>query len=291
MKATESIERAAAVQRGWRECGPSRKAAILRAIAHALNEGRSLILATAASETALTEAELAPEFSRMTRTLEMFADLVEDGKWVRAAISVPEADAARAIGPNHDVRSMLVPLQGAVIVFGASNFPLAYGVCGGDTASALAAGCPVVVKEHPAHRQTGQLLAKVARDAIRSAGFDPDLLCYIEDDGKETAALARVVVEHPQAAAVGFTGSTKVGMTLVRIAGARQRPIPVFAEMGSVNPNIIFQGALAGRAAAIARALADSIAARHGQQCTCPGIVLVPLFEDKKKRSRQPAIK
>lgn len=235
-----------------------------------------MIIATASSETALTDTELAPEFSRMTRTLEMFASLVEEGSWVRAAHSPPEPNASDAIGPNHDVRSMLIPLRGAVIVFGASNFPLAYGVCGGDTASALAAGCPVVVKEHPAHRNTGRLIANIARDSIKSTGIDPDILCYAEDNGEDTAALARLLVDHTSAAAVGFTGSTKVGTSLIKIANSRAVPIPVFAEMGSVNPNVIFSGALATRAKEIAKSLSDSIAARHGQQCTCPGIVLVP---------------
>lgn len=266
----------AATQRAWKARGGHGRAGVLRAMAGALEQGRALILATAAAETALTDAELAPEFSRMTQTLEMFAALVEEGKWVRAAVSPAESDPSKAIGPNHDVRSILVPLRGAVIVFGASNFPLAYGVCGGDTASALAAGCPVVVKEHPAHRQTGRLLAQIARDAINASGFDPDLLGYVEDDGRDTAALARALVEHPNAAAVGFTGSTTVGATLIKIANARPVPIPVFAEMGSVNPSIIFPGALASRSGEIAKQLASSIAARHGQQCTCPGIVLVP---------------
>lgn len=255
------------------------RARLLRSIAATLNDARDLIIATCSQESALTSEELAPEFARMTRTLEMFADVVDDGRWTRTAISPNESDPTKAIGPNHDIRSFLIPLRGAVIVFGASNFPLAYGVCGGDTASALAAGCPVVVKEHPAHRNTGRLLAQIARDAIKSAGFDPDLLCYVEDDGKDTASLARSLVEHPDAAAVGFTGSTKIGTTLISIANARAIPIPVFAEMGSVNPNIIFPGALASRAKDIARQLAASILARHGQQCTCPGLVFVPSNE------------
>jgi len=265
---------AANLQRSISDSGA--RSRLLRAIESALDDARSLIIATCSQETALTAEELAPEFSRMTRTLEMFASLLESGKWNRAAHSPPEPNASDAIGPNHDVRTMLIPLRGAVIVFGASNFPLAYGVCGGDTASALAAGCPVVVKEHPAHRNTGRLIASIARDAIKSSGVNPDVLCYAEDDGLNTAEFARELIEHPSAAAVGFTGSTTVGMSLIKIANGRPVPIPVFAEMGSVNPNIIFPGALATRAKEIAKSLADSIAARHGQQCTCPGIVLVP---------------
>lgn len=265
---------AANLQRSISDSGA--RSRLLRAIESALDDARSLIIATCSQETALTAEELAPEFSRMTRTLEMFASLLESGKWNRAAHSPPEPNASDAIGPNHDVRSVLIPLRGVVIVFGASNFPLAYGVCGGDTASALAAGCPVVVKEHPAHRNTGRLLAQIAHDAIQSSGLDPDLLGYVEDDGTDTAGLARSLVEHPNAAAVGFTGSTTIGTTLIKIANARPIPIPVFAEMGSVNPNIIFPGALASRSAEIVEQLAASIAARHGQQCTCPGIIFVP---------------
>ncbi|MFO0861428.1 MAG: aldehyde dehydrogenase family protein [Phycisphaerales bacterium] len=257
----------------------SSRRTILQNLAFAMSNASDLIIATASAEIALSQDELVPEFSRMTRTLEMFADLLRDDNWTRPAASPAAPDPSDAIGPNHDIRSFLIPLRGAVIVFGASNFPLAYGVCGGDTASALAAGCPVVVKEHPAHRNTGRLLAQIARDAVNSAGFDPDLLCYVEDDGKDTASLARSLVEHPDAAAVGFTGSTKIGTTLINIANARAIPIPVFAEMGSVNPNIIFPGALASRAKDIARQLAASILARHGQQCTCPGLVFVPSNE------------
>ncbi|MBX3381338.1 MAG: aldehyde dehydrogenase family protein, partial [Phycisphaeraceae bacterium] len=208
MNPAESVVACAGCQRAWTALPASERGRVLRAIASSLDQSRSLIIAAAASETSLTDAELAPEFTRMTRTLEMFAAIVEDGKWVRAAVSLAESDPSKAIGPNHDVRSKLIPLRGAVIVFGASNFPLAYGVCGGDAASALAAGCPVVVKEHPAHRNTGRLIASIARDAIKSAGFDADLLGYVEDDGKDTAALAKSLVEHPNAAAVGFTGST-----------------------------------------------------------------------------------
>lgn len=269
----DQISVAATIQRPMRATDARRS--MLVAIARSLEQARDLIIATASSETALTAPELAPEFARMTRTLEMFADLIESDRWTRPAISPPQTDPSKAIGPNHDVRSMLIPLRGVVIVFGASNFPLAYGVCGGDTASALAAGCPVVVKEHPAHRNTGRLLAQIARDVIKSSGLDPNLLGYVEDDGTDTAGLARALVEHPNAAAVGFTGSTTIGTTLIKIANARPIPIPVFAEMGSVNPNVIFPAALASREDAIIDQLASSISQRYGQQCTCPGIIFL----------------
>lgn len=258
---------------------------MLRSIAAALAKARDRIIAVASAETALTPDELAPEFARMTRTLEMFASVVEDGRWVRESHTPAAADPNDAIGPNHDLRSRLIPLRGVVVVFGASNFPLAYGVCGGDTASALAAGCPVVVKEHPAHRETGRLIAETARVAIKQvgaarvgAGLDPDILGYVEDDGTNSAELAKQLIEHRATAAVGFTGSLAVGTQLHRLAANRPHPlgpIPVFAEMGSVNPSVIFPAALASCGDAIIDQLAASITQRFGQQCTCPGIIFL----------------
>lgn len=271
---------------------------MLRAIAAALTRARERIIATASAETALTPDELAPEFSRMTRTLEMFAGVVEDGRWKRESHTPAAANPSDAIGPNHDLRSRLVPLRGVVVVFGASNFPLAYGVCGGDTASALAAGCPVVVKEHPAHRDTGRLIADTARAAIKAAGvgvgFDPDILGYIEDDGTNSADLAKQLIEHRAAAAVGFTGSLAVGTQLHRLAANRPHPldpIPVFAEMGSVNPSVIFPAALALRGDAIVDQLAASITQRFGQQCTCPGIIFLHSNRDGRPFAEKLAAK
>jgi NADP-dependent aldehyde dehydrogenase len=271
-----AVERAFWLQPDMRDA--TRRAAMLRAVAAALAHARDRIITAASAETALTPEELAPEFARMTRTLEMFAGVVEDGRWTRESHTPPAADPADAIGPNHDLRSRLIPLRGVVVVFGASNFPLAYGVCGGDTASALAAGCPVVVKEHPAHRETGRLIAETARVAIKAAGFDPDILGYIEDDGTHSAEIAKQLIEHPHTAAVGFTGSLAVGTQLHRLAATRPDPlgpIPVFAEMGSVNPSVIFPAALASREDAIIEQLAASISQRFGQQCTCPGIIFL----------------
>jgi NADP-dependent aldehyde dehydrogenase len=277
-----ALERAFWLQPALRDAAP--RAALLRAIAAALSNARDRIIATASAETALTPEELAPEFSRMTRTLEMFAGVVEDGRWMRESHTpAAAADAPHLIGPNHDLRSRLVPLRGVVVVFGASNFPLAYGVCGGDTASALAAGCPVVVKEHPAHRATGRVIADTARAAIKGVGGDPDILGYVEDDGTNSAKLAKQLVEHRATAAVGFTGSLAIGTQLHRIAANRPPhlgPIPVFAEMGSVNPSVIFPAALASRGDAIIDQLAASITQRFGQQCTCPGIIFLHSTRD-----------
>lgn len=216
----------------------------------------------------------------MTRTFRLFADRVADGSWRRAAASPREADPDGSIGPNHDLRSMLIPRRGVAIVFGASNFPLAYGVCGGDTASALAAGLPVVVKEHPGHRETGRMIAKIAREALTRAGFSPDLLGYAregEDEGNFD--VAKALVTHELAAAVGFTGSFGGGMAIEKLARERPKeiggPIPVFAEMGSTNPVFVTRAALEARGEAIAREIGASLLARYGQQCTCPGLILI----------------
>ena len=260
---------------------------MLRAVGRALLRRREEIIRLASDETGLTPEELDPEFSRARRTLDLFAQTIESPAWQRAWHRPPEAEPAAAIGPNHDLRVMLAPLRGVVIVFGASNFPLAYGVCGGDTASALAAGCPVVVKEHPAHRATGRLLALIAREAIEGSGICPDALVLAEDDESDTPGVARRLIEHPAAAAVGFTGSGAVGASLCAVASRRGRPIPVFAEMGSVNPTLIFPGALAARREAILDAIAASMAQRYGQQCTCPGLILLPGVREGRDIARK----
>lgn len=249
---------------------PSERSAKLRSAADALEAQRDAILAVAARETALTRDELSPEFQRTVGTLRMFARLVEDGSWVRAVIDTRSPDA---IGPGHDVRSMLTCLDGPVAVFGASNFPLAYGVCGGDTASALAAGCPVVVKEHPAHPETGRLLARIVESAI-----GPGFVGYIENtDPADTSAAEFLVGPRTRLVrAVGFTGSLRGGAAIGKLASEPPRPIPVFAEMGSVNPVVVTRKAAERRGQQIADEIADSLLVRFGQQCTCPGMVLVP---------------
>jgi acyl-CoA reductase-like NAD-dependent aldehyde dehydrogenase len=258
---------------------PSLRARMLDSAADALASARDRILATCCDETALTTDELAPEFDRMTGTLRMFAGIVREGSWVRACI---DTATRSAIGPGHDVRRMLVPL-GPVGVFGASNFPLAYGVCGGDTASALAAGCPVIVKEHPAHPRTGRLIHSLAIEGAGGAGAGGDgggalPLSYINNEDPADLAPAQSLVR--LVAAVGFTGSTRAGNALDRLARERPEPIPVFAEMGSVNPVLVTRAAARTRGAEIGTLLAESILARFGQQCTCPGIIQVPHSEN-----------
>ena len=192
------------------------------------------------------------------------------------------------IGPNHDLRSLLIPL-GPVAVFGSSNFPLAYGVCGGDTASALAAGCSVIIKEHPAHPITGRLLATIAQAAINLATNEPrasasgntssdalqHVLQYIPNEDPKDFSIAQQLVQNSRVTAVGFTGSTRAGFALQTLCNSRPGPIPIFAEMGSLNCVFICPDAFARRADAIADELAASAMARIGQQCTKPGVVFV----------------
>ncbi len=249
---------------------------------------RDEVLATASAESALTIDELAPEFDRMLATLAMFADLARGGEWCRPAISAAPPEASTSprpvIGPPHDVRAMLVPL-GPVVVFGASNFPLAYGTLGGDTASALCVGCPVIIKEHPAQPRTGRLLARLARAAFIDAGLPADLLQYVANEDERDLSVARALVQHPRIAAVGFTGSRTGGLALDALARERPAgPIPVFAEMGSRNIVVVCPHAASARGEAIGRELATSLLLRHGQQCTCMGVLLVLGDDDAYER-------
>ncbi|MBY0263769.1 MAG: aldehyde dehydrogenase family protein [Phycisphaerales bacterium] len=251
----------------------SQRAALLDSLAAAATHERNTIISTCSEETALTPAELAPEFDRMVGTLKMFADLVREGSWVRAAIDT-KAEPGRSIGPGHDIRSMLVPL-GPVAVFGASNFPLAYGVLGGDTASALAAGCPVVVKEHPAHPKTGRLLAEIARKTVSDDEDLAELITYVPNPDPTDHTIAEALVSRREIRAVGFTGSREGGMALDALARKRWDPIPVFAEMSSINAVVVMPKACKSRGEAIGVEIAESMLARVGQQCTCPGLVFL----------------
>jgi NADP-dependent aldehyde dehydrogenase len=212
----------------------------------------------------------------------MFANVVREGSWIDAAID--RADPARSPLPKPDLRRMLRPL-GPVAVFGASNFPLAYSVAGGDTASALAAGCPVVVKGHPAHPGTGEMVAAAVSRAVAKVGLHPGTFSFLHSGGERDLAVGTELVSHPAIKAVGFTGSPVGGMALVRLAASRSDPIPVFAEMGSVNPVVILPGALAANPADLAGKLAASATASYGQMCTCPGLIFAvqsPAFDALK---------
>jgi NADP-dependent aldehyde dehydrogenase len=227
------------------------------------------LLERAEAETALPRARLTAERARTVSQLKLFAELVRDGSWVDATIDT--ADPKRQPIPKPDVRRMYKP-RGPVVVFGASNFPFAFSVLGGDTASALAAGNPVVVKGHPSHPGTSELFGGAMISAIESLDVPRGLFALLQGTSHELGA---ALVKHPVTAAVGFTGSQKAGRALFDLGASRARPIPVFAEMGSLNPLIVMPGALRERGDAIAKGLAGSVLLGVGQFCTKPGVILV----------------
>jgi acyl-CoA reductase-like NAD-dependent aldehyde dehydrogenase len=252
---------------------PARRAALLRGAAERLRAAGDEIVAVAEAETGLPEGRLRSELERTAGQLEAFAAVVDAGDYVEAIIDRPDADAKPI--PRPDVRRMLVPI-GPVAVFGASNFPLAFSTAGGDTASALAAGCPVVVKGHPSHPGTSAVVAGALAGAAAHAGLPEATFALLQSSGFE---VGEALVDEPAIAAVGFTGSFAGGKALYDRAAARERPIPVFAEMGSVNPIVVTEAALTARSEAIAEGLAASVASFGGQLCTKPGVVFVPAGE------------
>jgi NADP-dependent aldehyde dehydrogenase len=253
-----------------RKKSPAERAALLRGIATEItNLGDALVVRTM-EETGLPRPRIEGERGRTVGQLKLFADLVEEGSWVDARID--RAQPERQPLPKPDVRRMLVPI-GAVAVFGASNFPLAFSVAGGDTASALAAGCPVVVKGHPAHPGTGELVARAIGKAVEQAGFPAGTFALVQGASVEVGT---ALVRHPAIQAVGFTGSLKAGRALYDLAARRPHPIPVYAEMGSTNPVFVLPGAMRERADAIAKGLAGSVTMGAGQFCTKPGLVFLP---------------
>lgn len=252
---------------------PDRRAALLAGAAAGLRAEAAAVTAAAGEETGLPAPRLEGELERTARQLEAFAALAASGEYVEARLD-PADPEAKPI-PRPDLRRMLVPI-GPVAVFGASNFPLAFSVAGGDTASALAAGCPVVVKEHPGHPRTSELVAEIVARAVAAAALPAGAFGLLRSAGPEAG---EALVERPEIAAVAFTGSFAAGTALVRRAAARPVPIPVFAEMSSLNPLVVTAGAAAARGAAIAAGLVTAIAGSAGQLCTKPGLVFVPTGE------------
>lgn len=267
-------EACASAWRAFRSAPPERaRAGLLGSIADRLERlGRALVDA-AVAETGLAAARIEVERDRTLLQLRMFARLLEDQRW-REPIIEP-GDPKRRPLPRPDLRRALHPL-GPVAVFGASNFPLAYSVAGGDTASALAAGCPVVVKGHSAHPHLGLMVAEAVTAAVADAGLDPGWFSFLLAGGERDLAVGVELVQHPSIRAVGFTGSVSGGTAIMRLAAQRPQPIAVFAEMGSVNPVFVLPKAAERRAAAIAEQLAASALNSAGQMCTCPGIIAVP---------------
>src|SRR5450631_3977455 len=211
----------------YRKCSLAERAGLMRAIAAEMEALGDELIRVAMEETHLPETRLRNERNRTVFQLTSYADACEIGGWLEVRIDTANADKGAP-----DLRKMQVPL-GPVVVFGASNFPFAYSTAGGDTASALAAGCSVVVKGHPAHLQTSELVAKAISSAVAKCGLLRGVFTHIHGAGFETG---KALVLHPHTRAVGFTGSLGGGKALFDWANGRSSPIPVFAEMGSINP-------------------------------------------------------
>ncbi|MGH9521768.1 MAG: aldehyde dehydrogenase (NADP(+)) [Terriglobales bacterium] len=264
-RAAESAAKAATE---FGRCGAEQVADFLDGIAVELERVKDELVARAQAESGLPAQRLAGEHGRTTGQIRMFAQLVREGSWVDARIDTALPD--RKPLPRPDLRRMLVAI-GPVAVFGASNFPLAFSVAGGDTASALAAKNPVIVKAHPAHPGTSEIAASAIVEAAQKAGMPSGIFSMVHGVSPEVSL---ALVRHRAVKAVGFTGSQRAGRALFDAASKRDEPIPVYAEMGSVNPVFLLPGALAEREAAIARGLRDSVTLGVGQFCTCPGLAI-----------------
>ncbi len=264
---TDACKRAATAQRDYATRPLAERAAFLRLVAEKIDALGDTLTQRAMTETGLPEARLNGERGRTVGQLRLFAAEVENGAW--QALRIDHADADRT-PPKPDLRLRMIPL-GPVAVFGASNFPLAFSVAGGDTASALAAGCCVVVKGHPAHPGTSELVAGAIADAVAEAGLPAGVFSLL--NGTENA-LGEALVKDPRIAAVGFTGSRGGGLALMKHAASRPVPIPVYAEMSSVNPVTLLPSRLAEAPEDLAQAYVGSLSMGAGQFCTNPGIVL-----------------
>ena len=262
---------------GFRAPGSKERATFLRRIGAQIDALGEELIQVCHEETKLTADRLRGERARTVSQLAMFADLIEEGSWVDARIDTAQPE--RKPVPKPDLRRMLRPL-GPVGVFSASNFPFAFSVAGGDTASALAAGCPVVVKGHPAHPHTSALVGDAIGRAVTDSGMPKSIFYLITDPSIEAGTK---LVTHPAIRAVGFTGSTQAGRALFNLAAARPDPIPVFAEMSSLNPVLLMPGVLRERRAETIKGLVGSVTLGVGQFCTKPGVILAvggPEFDE-----------
>jgi len=260
----------------YRKLSLTERAGFMKAIAKELEASGDDLIKTAMQETNLPEARLRGERARTIFQLNSYADACVQGDWLEARIDTANPDKTP---PKPDIRKMLVPL-GPVVVFGASNFPFAYSTAGGDTACALAAGCPVIVKAHPAHAATSQLVAEAILKAAAACNMPEGIFAHVHGFSFE---VGKALVMHTYTKAVGFTGSYIGGKQLFDWANQRIEPIPVFAEMGSINPVFLFPEKLKTGATDIAKAYAGSITLGVGQFCTNPGLIIGPDSEDLTK--------
>ena len=267
--ADRATQLAAAAAPVWAALSGAERNRFMRLIADKLAQHTAVLAARATQETAIPLARCEGEIGRTAGQLRLYGEATERGDWLDARIETAIPDRKPIPKPDH--RSMMRPL-GPVVVFGASNFPFAYSVAGGDTASAFAAGCPVIVKAHPAHPGTSDLVGRLIIEAVKECGLPEGTFSLLFDAGLE---IGQALVKHPLVRAVGFTGSLRGGRALADAAAARPEPIPVYAEMGSVNPVFILPGALAERSTALVDGLHASAMLGVGQFCTNPGLIVL----------------
>lgn len=258
----------------FQKCSGKEKSIFLKAIADEIMALGDALLDVYCQESGLPRGRAEGERGRTIGQLNAFAALVADGSWVEAAIDTAIPD--RVPLPKVDIRKMMRPL-GTVVVFGSSNFPFAYSTAGGDTASALAAGCPVIVKSHPMHAGTSEMVASAVIKAAQKTNMPEGVFSNLNSSGIEVGVQ---LVQDPLVKAVGFTGSIKGGRALYDLAAKRPEPIPVFAEMGSINPVVILPQALKQNPEKWANAYAGSVTLGAGQFCTNPGLMLAVKNED-----------
>lgn len=265
-----ATEKAAAAFDVYKKIDSLQRATFLETIADEISNLGDKLIQRAMLETGLTEARLTGERARTMNQLRMFANLLREGSWVEAVIDPAMPD--RKPLPRADLRKMLMPI-GPVVVFGASNFPFAFSTAGGDTASALAAGCPVIVKAHSSHLGTNELVAAAMIAAAKKTGMPDGVFSFLIGEGGK---LGQALAKHPAVKAIGFTGSYKAGMSLYKTATSeRAVPIPVYAEMSSINPVLVLPEKIKENADAVAAQLSASITLGVGQFCTNPGLIFV----------------
>jgi len=264
-----AVQLAAEAAPVWAKLPGAARGRFLSAIAEKLEARSAELVARAMQETGLPEARLKGEVARTAGQLRLYGEAAQRGDWVDARIETALPDRKPLPKPDH--RSMLRAI-GPVVVFGSSNFPFAYSVAGGDVASAFAAGCPVIVKAHPAHPGTGEMVGRLIVRTVRECGLPEGTFSLLFDAG---FGVGQALVRHPSVKAVGFTGSVKGGRALTDLAAARPEPIPVYAEMGSVNPVFILPGAIAERTAGLVEGLYASSTVGVGQFCTNPGLIVL----------------
>jgi NADP-dependent aldehyde dehydrogenase len=267
-EADQACALAASAFDAFRALPLTRRAEFLEAIATEIEALGDELIVRAMAESGLPRGRLEGERGRTTGQLRLFAQVVRQGDFL--GVRVDPALPDRKPAPRPDLRQRMIPL-GPVAVFGASNFPLAFSVAGGDTAAALAAGCPVVVKGHPSHPGAGELVGRAIRAAAEKLDLPEGVFSLLTGPSN---ALGQAIVANPRIKAVGFTGSRAGGLALAKIAAERAEPIPVYAEMSSINPVILAPAALAARGEALAKGFIGSLTLGAGQFCTNPGVIL-----------------